>query len=130
VINGRAAASPAQGLVRGQPALVDAALDSALDLEGGLGAEGAFEQDGGSVLVPQGPGEMLVKARKGVVQSEEVEVSSESFDDLVGAWRLVSGHGGFFFRGRPTFAFELSYFRAASCRNHPKRAYPRRAQIG
>src|SRR5215204_5451365 len=84
-----------QRLALGQAAVVDAALDPALELEGGLGAEDPFEQGGSSRLLPQRPGHVLVEACQGVFQSEELEVSSEPLDDLIGSWRLpASRHGG------------------------------------
>jgi hypothetical protein len=42
---------------------------------------------------------------------------------LAGVLAANGGGGGgdsFLFRGRPTLISELSYFRAAICRNHPK----------
>jgi hypothetical protein len=87
---------PLEGFERlalGKPALVDAALNAPLQFPGRLGAEDPFEERGGTGPVPDGPGEVVVEVAGGVVQSEGLKVSSESLDDLVGAWGVVLAAG-------------------------------------
>src|SRR5207248_1422040 len=72
----------AEGLALAEPTCRDAALDAALQLEGGFRREHAQEKGAGCRLVRKREAEVLVEDREGVVQAEEREVSSELLDEI------------------------------------------------
>jgi len=73
-----------EGLALGEAAGGDAALDAAGELVGGLLAEEALEERAGRRLLAARPGEVLVEVLAGVGQPEDVEVSSEPLEEVVG----------------------------------------------
>ena len=87
-------------LALAQPAGLDATLDAAGQAGVGLAAQDVLEKLGVSGLLGERPGEVCVEGVEGVFQSEDVEGSSEPFDEVVsggawggGAWGRTSSHG-------------------------------------
>jgi len=83
-----------EGFALVQTAVVDAPLDAALGLGGDLAAQDMLEEDGMGGALAKRPVEQLVEVGQDMGQSEELQVPSESDEDLVGVEvELASGSG-------------------------------------